>query len=448
MQQMIVFILRNTTNWASSDFTICFWVNVTTLEFAKRLIYVDDQFLIAYATGSNRLSYNVEPDNVDGDTQTTSILGTDTWHHVAFRYTQSTTTGEFLIDGASETVNHHDPATLGWGNSGGTDNVFYIGNRNNGSSVLDGKMSHVHGYTRALSDDEVNQLLRFPGSITNGLEIYAPLWSESSTEADYSGNDASGTVNGATASTDNPPILAPFQMPRSVSEYNTAAVVDAGTLTTPLRPDTYSDSLRIYCKLDEDDFSSDAADSSGNGNDLTDNNSVGSVTTDYWNLSEGSADFEKGSSESLYINDGDQTGLDITGSYSVSCFLRVETLPVASSGDYSTIVNKHDGSDGYWIGVWDDSGTIRLSAQHQSTVIDITTDPFNENQWYHAGFVFDADANTYTYYLNGNLHTIVTSVTDDPADHSDRFEVGSDTIGYWDGLLKDFALWDTTLETY
>lgn len=93
-------------------------------------------------------------------------------------------------------------------------------------------------------------------------------------------------------------------------------------------------------------------DSSGNGNHLTDNNTVtagdGKVG--------GGADFELTNSEYLDIADASQTGLDITGDISIKTWINLEQLPSVAGGQF-VITNKGnwgtDGQPGWYLRVLD-----------------------------------------------------------------------------------------------
>ena len=71
---------------------------------------------------------------------------------------------------------------------------------------FDGRIAYVHFYDRVLTLAEIQQLQWRPFSITDGQKLFAPLWGDT-TELDLSGNGATGTVSGSTASTDGPPVL-------------------------------------------------------------------------------------------------------------------------------------------------------------------------------------------------------------------------------------------------
>ena len=82
------------------------------------------------------------------------------------------------------------------------------------------KIAHVQIFNRGVGSDnkkndiiEVNQIMRFPGSLRKGLAGYWPLWG-GSPEGDYSGNKNFGSITGATLSTNNPPINGIFTVPK------------------------------------------------------------------------------------------------------------------------------------------------------------------------------------------------------------------------------------------
>lgn len=124
-------LIPDTTNWAAADFTVSFWVYVTSYVDFSRLIYVDDQFLIAYGDSSNRLSFNIEPRNVDGRASTQDVLSTNTWKHVDFVFDSDTLAGTFYIDAVAESMSLNNPATMGWTNSGSTDSYIILMARDN-----------------------------------------------------------------------------------------------------------------------------------------------------------------------------------------------------------------------------------------------------------------------------------------------------------------------------
>lgn len=106
-----------------------------------------------------------------------------------------------------------------------------VGNNQALTSDYDGILAHVQIFTRVLSASEIKQASYFPGSITNGLAFYAPLWG-GSPEPDYSGNRNNGTVTGATVSSNNPPINGVFHPQRPnlyYSSFSSGVAPTSGT---------------------------------------------------------------------------------------------------------------------------------------------------------------------------------------------------------------------------
>ena len=103
------------------------------------------------------------------------------------------------------------------GSTGEADNSalnFYIGNRGDGARTWNGLIAHFQYFNRVLDTKEIIQSFLFPGSITQGLVIFLPLYGSISPEPDYSGNKNNGTVTGATKGTTEPPINGIFQVPK------------------------------------------------------------------------------------------------------------------------------------------------------------------------------------------------------------------------------------------
>lgn len=205
------------------------------------------------------------------------------------------------------------------------------------------------------------------------------------------------------------------------------------------RPNNLGSGLKGYWKLDE--ASGTRADSSGNGNSLTDNNTVTAQAQDYWKTGENSADFEASNSEYLSIAHASQTGLSITGSWSSAAWIKIE-----SSGILHTIAAKKDtdAAAGYRWGVYTDD---KLYAYGDSTLYRATGPALSVGKWYHVAVVFDSVNSVILFYVNGNVDTVLAA-SDIPASNSIDFRLGSrsgGSIDYFDGLMKDAAIWDVVL---
>lgn len=189
-------------------------------------------------------------------------------------------------------------------------------------------------------------------------------------------------------------------------------------------------------------------DESPNGNDLTDNNTVGSST----DSQEGSrsADFEDGNSEYLSITDGTQTGLDITGDLSIVGWIKPESLVNSVSyvpfSKYLTSGNQRS----YRLGIlYFGAGRHRLEGLLSSngslaTSINSNTD-LSTGAWQHVAMVYDGT--DIRVYLNGSLDCTPVSYSSGIFNGSADLILGaSGGPGlYYDGLMDEVAIFDRAL---
>ena len=163
----------------------------------------------------------------------TNAAVSGSWQRVAFTFQASSTTGlRLYVDGSEDANSPASTSTIASLDPGGAVS-HRLGLRPDAGSPLGGLMAHAQIWTRVLGLNEINQALRYPGSISNGSHVYVPLWGSGSPEPDYSGNIKNGTVTGATAGTTEPPINGIFQVPSPNLYYPSfsSVVVTAGTAT-------------------------------------------------------------------------------------------------------------------------------------------------------------------------------------------------------------------------
>ncbi len=214
------------------------------------------------------------------------------------------------------------------------------------------------------------------------------------------------------------------------------AFAGSGTLSTLVRPGNFPVGLQAWWKLDE--AAGSRADSSGKGNHLTDNNTVGSVADDYWGTGERSADFEKDNSAYLSITNAAQTGLGITSSYSFAVWIKPESLNTTGY-----LISKGGAfGNGYAVSA---AGPFRAYVDASEYA---TTSPLLEDagKWQHLAVVFDDPNNVVSIYHNGNLVQTFTS-TVSPTNVTDALNIGRNSNGLqpFDGLMKDAAIWNRAL---
>jgi len=182
---------------------------------------------------------------------------------------------------------------------------------------------------------------------------------------------------------------------------NFDVIVTVVTSAALFRPSDLSTGLQGFWKLDEG--SGTRADSSGNSNTLTDNNTVLSSTDDYWVTSEGSADFESGNTEFLSITDASQTGLDITGDFTMVTWFKAESFPATTN----PIMAKTNGSNGYVFYVRNDN-QLRVDIEG-TTSNSGGSETISVGKWHHIAVTFDDSANLVTFYVNGNVIGVQTN---------------------------------------
>jgi hypothetical protein len=201
--------------------------------------------------------------------------------------------------------------------------------------------------------------------------------------------------------------------------------------------------LQGYWKLDE--TTGTRADSSGNNNNLTDNNSVGYGSGADAKLVN-SANFVAASSQYLSITDAAQTGLGMQdSSYSASFWVK----PAASGTTYIMGQWGSVSGDRAWnIAMVVDGGTPNITLYNNANVTSrqlntaITT-----GVWYHFVVVYNYATATASLYKNGAF-VGSGSLSANSHDSTAAFTLGAvfDTSGqYCDGYLDEVGVWNRVL---
>lgn len=230
---------------------------------------------------------------------------------------------------------------------------------------------------------------------------------------------------------------------------NGIAYSDGGSTTTQIVGTTLETNLAAYWPLGEPSGTRIDAHSI---NDLSDNNTVLSATG---KIGIG-ADFESSASEYLSIADGSQTGLDITGDYSIGGWVKLESTP-SSSTSYA-LYNKggNSGSDGGLGCEYSNvSGTTRIRSSWYKSPSSFSRVYHNftisTGTWYHIVCVVDIDAPSNSrIYIDGTSYTPTVENADATSanNNSEPVEVGrSKDDQHFDGLLDELGIWSRILTT-
>lgn len=190
-------------------------------------------------------------------------------------------------------------------------------------------------------------------------------------------------------------------------------------------------------------------DYTGNNNDLTDNNTVGSSTDARQGLR--SADFELSSSEFLSITDAAQAGLDITGNLSICFWYKPESI---TGGTEQQLVTKYlttGNLRAYRVTVATSGTAVRmtLSSNGTATVSAIGATALSAGTWYHIAAVYNGT--DIRVYINGALDS---NGANNPLTYSSgifnssaAFQIGvqDGSTFYTDGLIDEVGVFNRAL---
>jgi carboxypeptidase T len=233
-------------------------------------------------------------------------------------------------------------------------------------------------------------------------------------------------------------------------ETSTATVTSTPTPSATLTPtptQAAPSGLLGYWTLNE--TGGQRLDSSGQGNHLTDNNTVGSVAGQVGRA----ADFESDRREYLSISDGAQVGLDMGGSLTLVGWMNPEQVErwQVMAGKYEYGVNDRgyriDLRPGNAIGfIVSPDGTFTdghlLEARPSFTL--------SPGVWYHVAGVFDATARTMRVYLDGEMIASRSVAHNQVYNSSASFMLGADmysgnVVHHFDGQLDEWRVYGRAL---
>lgn len=184
-------------------------------------------------------------------------------------------------------------------------------------------------------------------------------------------------------------------------------------------------------------------DGSANNNDLSDNNTV--LFSADSQQGTNSADFELDTSEWLEIVDGSQAGLDLTGSFTIIGWFKLETAVLGYG------VSKSQDSNDYYYLRFSSGRKAELKIGDGTATESCLGAALDLATWYHIAGVFDS-GNDLHLYVNGSTTapgaTIATEIAV-LADNTGDFCLGtlSGVGGYYDGLMDEVAIFNTALSS-
>lgn len=401
----------------SGDHTIEFWINPESLPSSGNVVGVVAKDDLA----SNR-SYAVDLYNNAG-TQTirmfmsgnatgtnytevvfTYTLPVGAWTHVAI----ATTIANAASSRSRLYINGLDQGN-GTGANGGSGVAsiyngtasFNIGSYSNPSLYFDGLIKHVRVFNDVRTQTEiVSDALATTVSNAN----LVGEWALNNSYADTSGN--SNTLTGS------------------------------GSPTFRKWANKLAGGLVSYYTMDE--TSGNRADSHG-PNTLTDNNTVLSAAGKKSNA----ADFESANSESLSIADGSQSGMDVSGDFSIALWFNPESLP-GSNTERDLVSKWATGQLSYKFATYNNAGTQTIGADVTS---DGSTSSFKSvnhtlttGTFQHLVLVYRASAGAFDFYVDGKSLGSTTGSATSVFNGTASFRVGASDFGdYSDGVIDEVS---------
>lgn len=160
-----------------------------------------------------------------------------------------------------------------------------------------------------------------------------------------------------------------------------------------------------------------------------------------------SADFERSSSQSLTIADGDQTGLDITGDFSIEFWIKWETDPASAT---QAVIDKLGGSPlaGYRVEMA--GNKLNVLIYNGGTLTEIDDADFfsgvSTGEWHHVAVTLDTSAlSNSVFYLDGSSTGAVnvSGTNQAPNGSTVEFSIGKTSFNtdYADGRIDDVRIW-------
>lgn len=399
-----------------------------------------------WLTTGNQRSYRVEMNQTTLTLMTSSagsaeitlsyspggnIFALGQWYHIAA--TKSGTAAKLYINGREVASGTLSSATIFNGTG-----AFTIGAIANPANYFDGLLKDVRVFNDARTQ----------------AEIVADAHTENVSDANLVGEwnlnnaytDSSG--NGNTLTPTNTPVFStdfPWDAP--------AGADGSSHLET---------NLISWWTLDE---ASGTREDAHGSNDLADNNTVAGAAGKINN----GADFELSNSEYLSIADASQSGLDISGSFSFSMWLKLEQLPSTAgtqfglfskylaTGDLRAyeayILPSADGAsaaDGVEIVVSADGTTANIDAKGMAAALFAGGDVGN---WVHIVLTYNLSTRTFRAYKNGIEQLTSTRASSGTIgsifNNARPFELGrnNESAGtYFDGMMDEVAVYSRVLD--
>lgn len=154
-------------------------------------------------------------------------------------------------------------------------------------------------------------------------------------------------------------------------------------------------------------------------------------------------DFESTNSEYSYA--ADSASLSITGSYTLSAWIKPESNTASTLFD---IAGKWDGSnESYLMAQYGDE--IRCYVDSSSNYVETNAANLATGTWYHVACAYDSVKQTVTIYVNGQISasTVTGTIPSSIGDDAGRFQIGAEDTSttpanFYDGVIDEARVYN------
>ena len=385
---------------ASYPVTACAWVNYDSATSVTSVIIGTSggaPFRLYLINDVGNQDYLTLYNNNGGVSSASDSIRAGVWNHIC-AVADASNNGSVYING----VLAAGPTNMGAATFPGS---FLLGSESGGGNNCKGLMDDVRIYNYALTGTEIANLYATTAALNAPMSGLVGWWKL---------DESSGTTAADS----------------SVNAVSPANLVG-------------------WWKLD-DASGTTAADSSGSGNNGTLNNGP------TWGTGEINGDLNFTAASSQYVNVPDATSLDIAGSWTVSAWVNLNSLP-ASNGYYGLISNTGPAGTNYGLYVQNVSNGIGCSSTEgwaveftgtttTNNVVCGTTAPAT-GAWYLVTGVWDSVAGKEYLYVDGALAGTTTTAYVPTSGSANGMRIGKETDGvqYADAQIDDVRVYGRAL---
>ena len=375
--------------------------------------------------------------NVPSRRYGTTVRSLNAWYHVAGVYDAAARTLDIYVNGVWNNGVLTGTVPASQINSAVTVNI----GRRSGGFYFNGVIDDVRIYNRALGQTEIQADMGAP----IGAPIPTPTPTATVTPTSTPTATATATATStATATATVAPTLTPSATPAATATPTatptaTATATVAPTLTPSPTPTPTIGPVAAY------NFNQ------GSGTTVTDASGhgvTGSIQGATWTSGGRYGNALSFNGSSSYVDLGNPALLQITGSMTLSAWVKATTNP----SDDGEIVAKSDSASGWQLKTSPDTGPhtfgVRVAAGANVPSRRYGTTVRSLNAWYHVAGVYDAAARTLDIYVNGvwNNGVLTGTVPASQINSAVTVNIGRRSGGfYFNGVIDDVRIYNRAL---